>query len=539
MRKIYDSPLFQSALTAAPPARPRMAPLAGLDSRMYAGARKSRLTAAFGTGETSADAELDSSLINLRARSRELVRDAAFARRARQVVVNNVIGSGIGVQAQIRSTRDTLRKDVNDAVETAWWQWCAADSCHTGGQLHFHDLERAAMAQVFEAGEVLIRIHPRRFGRARVPLALELIEAERLASHYVQPTGLPPGAEYRMGVEHDAFGRPAAYWLRERHPGDLKWSAAGSERLTRVPADQIYHLRVITRWPQTRGEPWLHAVVRKLHDVDGYSESEVVAARAAAAYMGIIETPDQESPLAGAPQADGSRAFDLEPGLSVRLAPGEKFSSYSPNRPNAAMEAFMRHMLREIGVGADVPYESISGDYSQSNYSSSRLSLLESRDTWKHLQQWFIRSFREPLHRIWLQQAVLSGALPQVNRAEYAIDPEKYEAVQFKPRGWSWVDPTKEVAAYKEAVMAGFTTVSDVIAATGNGQDLEEVLDARERELQMMDDKGLKFDTSPGMAPAQQPPASPEAPAPAADEADDDDDQPDAAQPQRVVPLRR
>lgn len=537
MRNIYDSPLFQSALTAAPAARPRSAPLAGVDSRMYAGARKSRLTAAFGNGETSADAEIDSSLVNLRARSRELVRDAAFARRARQVVVNNVIGSGIGVQAQIRSTRDTLRKDVNDAIETAWWKWCSADSCHTGGQLHFHDLERAAMAQVFEAGEVLIRIHPRRFGGSRVPLALELIEAERLASHYVQPTGLAPGAEYRMGVEHDAFGRPAAYWLRERHPGDLKWSAAGSERLTRVPADQIFHLRVITRWPQTRGEPWLHAVVRKLHDVDGYSESEVVAARAAAAYMGIIETPDQESPLAGTPQADGSRAFDLEPGLSVRLAPGEKFSSYAPNRPNAAMEAFMRHMLREIGVGADVPYESISGDYSQSNYSSSRLSLLESRDTWKHLQQWFIRSFREPLHRIWLQQAVLSGALPQVNRAEYAIDPEKYEAVQFKPRGWSWVDPTKEVAAYKEAVMAGFTTVSDVIAATGNGQDLEEVLDARERELQMMDDKGLKFDTSPGMAPAQQPPAPPEAPAPAADE--DDDEQPEAAQPQRVVPLRR
>jgi lambda family phage portal protein len=309
--------------------------------------------------------------------------------------------------------------------------------------------------------------------------------------------------------------------------------------VSRVPADQIFHLRVITRWPQTRGEPWLHAVVRKLHDVDGYSESEVVAARAAAAYMGIIETPDQESPLAGTPQADGSRAFDLEPGLSVRLAPGEKFSSYSPNRPNAAMEAFMRHMLREIGVGADVPYESISGDYSQSNYSSSRLSLLESRDTWKHLQQWFIRSFREPLHRMWLQQAVLSGALPQVNRSEYAIDPSKYEAVQFKPRGWSWVDPTKEVAAYKEAVMAGFTTVSDVIAATGNGQDLEEVLDARERELQMMDDKGLKFDTSPGMATGQQPPAPPAPPAPAADEEDDDDDQPEAAQPQRVVSLRR
>jgi capsid protein len=27
-------------------------------------------------------------------------------------------------------------------------------------------------------------------------------------------------------------------------------------------------------------------------------------------------------------------------------------------------------------------------------------------------------------------------------------DPSKFEAVLFKPRGWSWIDPTKEVEAY-------------------------------------------------------------------------------------------
>ena len=534
MRNIYDSPLFKSALIAAPPApsaRPRMPSLTHVDKRMYAGARKSRLTADFGVGETSADAELHSSLVQLRARSRELVRDAAFAQRARNVTVNNVIGSGIGLQGQVRSSRDKLRAEINDGIEAAWWSWCAADRCHTGGVLHFHQFERAAMCQVFEAGEVFIRVHRQPFGSSRIPIALELIEAERLAQHYVQPTALPEGSQYRMGVEHDAFGRPLAYWIRDAHPGDLKWSrgGAGAERLTRVPADQMFHLRLITRWPQTRGEPWLHAVLRKLHDVDGYSESEVVAARAAAAYMGIIETPDQEGPLSGEAQADGSREFDLAPGTTVRLNPGEKFGSYTPNRPNAAMEGFMRHMLREIGVGADVPYESISGDYSQSNYSSSRLSLLESRDTWKHLQQWFIQSFREPLHKLWLESAVLSGAIPAINRAEYAIHPDKYESVQFKPRGWSWVDPTKEVAAYKDAIAAGFTTVTAVIAATGNGQDLEEVLDERERELQMMADKGLKFDTSP-VAAAPTPP-----PIPAADE------QVEAlpATAPRVVPLRR
>lgn len=543
MAKVYDSPLWKSQM-AAPAAAPAAKPAGPrpFGSRMYAGARSSRLTASFGnSGDTSADSELQSSLGRLRARSRELVRDAAFALRARTVVVNNVIGSGVGMQAQVRSTRDTLRTEVNDGIETAWWGWCTADSCHTGGALHFHDFERACMAQVFDAGEVFVRKHYRKFGDSRVPFALELIEAERLAGEYMSPTGLPAGAEYRMGVEHDRYGRAQAYWFREAHPGDLRWNVAGSERLVRVPASDVVHLRVVTRWPQTRGEPWLHAVVRKLNDVDGYSESEVVAARAAAAYMGIIETPDAESPLLGDKTGEGTTErteIELEPGTTVHLMPGEKFNSYAPNRPNPSMEGFMRHMLREIAAGASVSYESLSRDYSQSNYSSSRLALLDDRDTWKTLQQWWIRSFREPLHRQWLQQAVLARAIPAIRVEEYATDPAKFEVVQFKPRGWSWVDPTKEVTAYKEAVKAGFMTVTDVIAATANGQDIEEVLDTRERELQMMADKGLVFDTDPTLEQATT--AAPAEPAPDPDDkADGTDDKQDDDPQSRVVHLRR
>jgi hypothetical protein len=36
------------------------------------------------------------------------------------------------------------------------------------------------MGQVFEAGEVFVRKHPRAFGDSPVPFALELIEPERL-----------------------------------------------------------------------------------------------------------------------------------------------------------------------------------------------------------------------------------------------------------------------------------------------------------------------------------------------------------------------
>ena len=200
--------------------------------------------------------------------------------------------------------------------------------------------------------------------------------------------------------------------------------------------------------------------------------------------------------------------MDIEPLTIQELKPGEELEFHTPNRPNSALDPFMRHMLREVASGCGVSYESLSRDYSQSNYSSSRLSLLDDRDTWKVLQQWWVRNFRRPLHRVWLQQAVLSRAIQSVPASAYAADTSRYEAVLFKPRGWSWVDPTKEVAAYKEAVKAGFITVTDVIAATAGGQDIEDVIATRERELRMFKDAGIEVDTTVVPEPVAAPPAA-------------------------------
>jgi lambda family phage portal protein len=498
-------------------------PPARIAQRMYSGAKQSRLTEGWGTSNTSADGELVSSLASLRARSRQLVRDAPYAKRAKVIIQNNVVGAGIGMQAQVKTARGVLNKRVNDDIELAWEAWMLAANCHTGGCLHFADLERAAMGQVFEAGEVLIRKHYSKFGDSPVPFALELIEAERLADDYSVPGPTADGASVRMGVEADKYHRPVAYWLRQRHPGEARWSEGGSsERLERVPADQIIHLRIVDRWPQTRGEPWLHAVLRKLNDTDGYSEAEIVAARSAASYMGIIESPEDSQQNTGTTTATatGGSEMVMEPGEVKHLAPGEKFNSFAPNRPNSGAEPFLRFMLREIAAGAGTSYESLSRDYSQSNYSSSRLALIDDRDLWRTLQRWFIRSLRAPLHNEWLQQAVLSRAIAGIPVDQYALNPLKFNAVRFKPRGWSWIDPTKEVAAYKEAVLAGFTTVSDVIALTGSGRDIEDVLDERKQELELMEAAGLTFDTE-----FKEPPAPVVAPPPEPDE-DKDKDEP-------------
>ena len=504
-------------------------------TRAYAAAKNSRLTAGWGSYNGSADSELSMSLTALRSRSRALMRDAPYAKRARVIVTNNVVGAGVGLQCQVMNSRGELHERINAEIESAWAGWSKADSCHTGGTLHFCDLERACMAEVFTAGEVFIRLHRRAFGGSKVPLSLELIEAERIADEFSNPNPSPTNskADVRLGVEVDQFGRPLAYWIRERHPGELRTTIDASVRLERVPAADMLHLRIVDRWPMTRGEPWLHTVARKLNDMDGYSEAEIIAARGAASYMAFIETPDMDAPL-GEKQADGTQQMDLEPGAIDRLGPGEKLNFVSPNRPNPAMDPFMRMMLREVAAGIGVSYESLSRDYSQSNYSSSRLALLDDRDLWRVLQQWWARSFRQRLHEQWLQAAVLSRAVTLIPVESYALSAERFAAVRWKFRGWSWVDPVKEVGAYKEAIRAGFMTVSKVISLTGGGDDIEDVIAERKRELAMFDEADIDVDTT--VEEPQEPSAPVVATAPADDEvaAQDGAEQP----PARVLKMR-
>jgi lambda family phage portal protein len=497
----FDEPLFSPGASAMiernvaarqAPAAPRRG------QRMYGAALQTRLTANWQAQTGSSDSELWSSLTTLRNRSRQLVRDTPYAKRAKTVIVNNTIGSGIKMEPKVVNQRGNQIKPVNADISAAWNDWTRAENCHTGGKLHFCDLERMAFGEIVEAGEIVLRKHYQPFGSSKVPFAIEVIEGERLADDAVTPVS--GGSQfYRMGVDRDVYGRPTGFFIRRFHPGEVRYAGPDPNLLERVPAEQIFHLYIISRWPQTRGEPWLHTAMRRLNDMDGYSEAEIVAARAAACYMGIITTPD-ESGMADGPAAEGGvPEFELAPGAVPRLAPGELWNEHNPNRPNSAMDPFMRLMLREVAAGADVSYESLSRDYSQSNFSSSRLALLDDRDLWRVFQQFFIRNFREPLHREWLQQAIYARAIQSVSVSDYLAQPSKFEAVSFKPRGWGWIDPVKEVQAYKDARRAGFISTARIIAATADGADRDEIWTEIAEENADAEAKGITVTTDPGV----------------------------------------
>lgn len=472
----------------------RTPPSDKLRRRSYDGAKVGRLTADWLALTSSGDAELYGDLSTLRNRSRSLCRDNVYARRARSIFQSNIVGTGIRMQSIRLDGGGNRREEENRSIEMAWWHWTMGNGCHTGGMLSLTEILRLAIAEVFEAGEVLLRFVERPFGNSKIPLAIEVIEAERLVTA-AKVQILPNGNQIRMGVEVDEWGRPQAYWVYRGHPGDSIFRGYNSQEHLRIPAEECVHLYVCNRWPQTRGEPWMATVIRRLRDIDMYSKAELVAARAAANVMGFIRTP--EGPLDDEKKEEAEESLPLSAGEILRLNSGEEFQGFSPNRPNAALDPFLRFMVREVATGIGISYEALSRDYSKSNYSSSRLSILDDRQAFRVLQNWLILKFLYPLYRRWFRAAALAGAFSV--KAASSEEDAWIESVRFQAPGWSWIDPTKEVSAYVAAVQAGFTTVSDVIAQTGG--DAEDTFKARRNELDYMDRLGLKFSTSESVDP--------------------------------------
>jgi lambda family phage portal protein len=458
--------------------------------RTYAGAIINRLTSDWISNGTSADAEIKTSLRKLRDRSRQMVRDNPYARQAKRTTQINVVGAGVKMQSQVMSLRGNKRDDrINNAIEAKWERWSRKDYCDVAGKHSFHMFEWLAAGALPESGEVIFRIHRKAFGGSKVPIALEIIESDLLDDEYNGAVSAK-GNEWRMGVEIDRYGRPVQYAFLTRHPGDYWFSGTPDRDNVKhvfLPAKDVVHLFIPERPNQHRGVPWFAPVITDAHQLAGYEEAAVVRARSAASLMGFVTTPEGE--LEADDVENEQRITEFEPGVFKYLDPGQSVTVPDLSSPDAQYEDFVRAKTRRFASGFGCSYETLSRDFSETNYSSSRLSLLEDRDHWRVVQSYLIENFHMRVFREWLDVAVLTGelALP-----DFELRPERYDSPKWLARGWSWVDPLKEVKAYREMEAAGYMTKAQICAQLGG--DFDENIQQLARERKSTSDAGVMLD---------------------------------------------
>lgn len=468
----------------------RAAPVPHRAERRFDAAVVDRLTASWQAYNLAIDADLRTGLDRLRARSRDLFKNNEYAAKFGHMVRNNVVGAdGFVLQAQVSDPNGRMDDDANRAIESAFDRWARAQQCDAAGKRSFDDICRAAVLALARDGEFLIRkrVGP---GAGMFGYQLQMLDVDRLDTLY----NLPPANGRNaiiMGVEVDAWRKPVAYHLWDRHPQED--AHAATRYRERVPATEILHGFIPLEDEQTRGIPWLHAVMRRANDLNGYREAAIIAARVGAAKMGFYTSPDgtPTGPTDGKDDA-GNFISEAAPGTFEVLPDGYKFESFNPDYPHAQFEMFCKATLRGIASGLGVAYPSLGNDAEAVNFSSLRAFTLEERDQWMTIQQWLIGALLEPMFDDWLplalhlQQIVLPNGSP-LPEAKLA----KFSDRAWRARRWQWIDPLKDMAAKVLAIENGLDSPQRVAAE--QGRDIEDVIEDLRRFRELCATKGVQL----------------------------------------------
>lgn len=464
----------------------------------YAAAQISRLTASLQAETQFINTTLRFQLRILRARARQAAQNNPFARRFAQMVVDNVCGpEPFRLEGKVRFQNDQLNDKANDKIEDCWARWGRKGNCDITGQWSWNTLQRLLVRNLAIDGELLVRkLKGPQYGPHGYQL--QIIDVDRLWEQKTE--ALDNGGAIHASVEVDANARPVAYWLLKRKPAQWQYSGYTLE-MERVPADEMIHVFVPEFAEQVRGVPWMYAALLNLVNMGAFEEAAVIAARVGASNMGFIESPDGMGTLAEqagpGPRKDGTESFGgergdpsfaAEPGMMIGLPPGYKFNSgWNPKYPDAAVEPFIKAMLRGVAAGLGVAYHNLANDLENVNYSSARIGELDERDMWMGLQGFVGEHLHQHLYADWMPQQVLMGTLP--------FRPERldqYTDVYFQARRWAWVDPLKEVGASIEAINAKLKSRTRIVAE--QGESLDEMFEEIERETKLAESHGITLE---------------------------------------------
>lgn len=474
----------------------------------YTAARSDRRqTKAWETMDGSADQVTLPDLPILRERSHDLYRNAPLATGAINTVVTNVVGTGLKVQSRI--DREVLAPYLGDneetfdaferAAEREFRFWASSRDGDAARVLDFASQQDLALRSVLVAGDAFVlRRHINRPG-ARYTTSFQLVEAERVCN----PNFGRDVPTLSGGVEKDQFGAAIAYHVLQAHPGDSTNPA--SRQWVRLRAQDrqglwlVNHLARPTRIGMTRPVPYLTPVIETLKQLDKYSEAELMAAVISSMFSVFIKSED---PDGLAPMNDGSPVssreendFQLGPGAILDLLPYESVEIADPKRPNAAFDAFVMAVLRQIGVALEIPFELLVKHFTAS-YSAAQAALLEAWKFFRARREWLASIYCQPIYEVVITEAVAKGYLHAPGFFSDPMIRAAYLGTEWigPPRGQ--IDQLKEGKAARERVDMGISTLAEETAAlTGGDWDRKHQQRVKEKRMRVEDGlEGPAFD---------------------------------------------
>ncbi|MFP8968579.1 phage portal protein [Pokkaliibacter sp. CJK22405] len=461
----------------------------------------------------TADAALLPNLRLATARADDLGKNNALASGGLRAHVENVVGHLFRLNYKPRWKRlgieeEDARSFIKD-VEAIWAEiaedpanWIDAERSRT-----FTMMCREAVNTHIATGDVMAHVEwiEDRPG-SLLKTAIKMVSPKRVCN----PNLAPDTDTQRGGVKLDRHGAALGYHVRST--SSLSGTGLGYswEFLPREKAwgrPEFLHIFEPLEDGQTRGANRFLAVMEQLHmmpkmqstklqnaiinamfaatiesELDTEAAFEMIAGEGGDKkllnYMSMINEFHQASPI----HLNGSRIS--------HLLPGEKLNLKTPGSADNGYSDFETSIMRWIAAGSDLSFETVSRDFSRTNYSSARASMLLEWRFAMGRRKVIIERFASLVFRVVLEELV-QRKLVKLPRSRFGF----YEAMNawcnctWTGTGRMAIDGLKEVKEALLKIEGGLSTYEKELSQMG--EDYTEIFEQQVREMRERTAAGL------------------------------------------------
>jgi lambda family phage portal protein len=407
----------------------------------------------------SANADHAADSRELRIRARALEQNVPYISRGFQALVSATVGTGIEPRFEGAGA---------EALNALWPAW--AKVADADGIFDIYGMQAAAYRAMERDGECLIRRRRRLVAdNLPVPFQLQLLEIDWLDSN---KNG--KGANGHLivnGIEYDALGKPFSYWLLPSHPGDASRVSTRTAS-SPVAAKDIIHLFAPSRPGQGRGITRLAPIIARVRDLMLYEDAElqrknletrlsVIVSGDAGALASQVSGYGVAAPTEKDPEGRSYGDLGVLPSGGVTEVPPGLNSTIVEPKPAGGFVEYCKFNLHLISAGMNVPYESMTGDMVEVNFSSARIRRSDFQRDCEQMQ-WLVLVPRlcERVCDWFAETAVLAG------KARDGV-----RSVDHSTPRWDYVNPVQDVRADLDAIGGGLLSPSEALRRRGYKPD--------------------------------------------------------------------
>lgn len=438
----------------------------------------------------------------LRDRSRAAYWDSTQARAMLGRLVDNVIGTGLSLEASPLwqliggALTEDERHGLAREIELRFALWASSHEPDASGRMSLYELQGYEFLNRLRDGETVMVFRYSGDSKRMSPLSIQFLLPEQISTPYdriTQDAAKSAGRRIIDGIEIDASAQELAAHVQEEVSG----------KFTRIPAFGpsgrrfLVHPIVADTLGAVRGTPILAPMIHELQKITDGTVAELEA-MVLNAVMAVWVKPGPDAPasraLAGiqgrgnAPASQSSTNTETKqaefdkPGLIIQsLKAGEEVVSFDSKRPNVNFAEFVRQITKHLSASIGVPIEVLEESFN-ANYSASRASLLLFWNTVERHREQTASQFLNLVYEAWFAEEVKAGRIqaPGFDGASPVIR-RAWLNCQWIGDSQPSIDPQKEANADDLRIAQGATT-RERVAVQYNGSDYQDNVRRLKRE---------------------------------------------------------